>query len=229
MRAHAICLLFAFAALDGVRGGDVVAGPIQSGSATIPYRAGEHLQDRLPPGAEAVTVVFGNPRPFTMPAPEGMDVWEYRTRQAEAVAVVRPVTMSGQLAPASDWIFSTVVADVVDVLKSGATGLLQADQRILTFLTAGGSLRIGKALVTAVDASTEPLRIGATYVVFFFLDPSGALRASPYTRYELSGSRLRTLDVDLPSRVLAEQAATILARIRGAAELPPVYPQVAAR
>lgn len=196
---------------------------------TIPYRRGEHLQDRLPPGADAVTVVSNNPRPFSLPAPAGMDEMEYHTREAAAVAVVRPTKATGELADTSDWIFSTIDADVVEVLKPAAQGQLQPDQKTVRFRAAGGSMRIGSTQVTALDATIEPIRIGATYLIFFFIEPTGTLRASPYRRFELDADQFRTLDVGRPTKLLPGGAPAVLARIRAASTLPPAYKKDGAR
>jgi len=195
-------------------------------SIVVPYRTGEHIVDRVPPGTQSVVIALAGDDPMLLPMPEGMEELEYLTRQFDVAAVVRVTRMQGELTPASDWVFTNVDAQVLDVLKEGP-GLTEG-QNSITFRASGGTVvRNGMRISTL--ANSDEIQPGRTYLLFLWADASGTLRTSPEGEFEIVGSKIRRLAGDRRGELLDGDKSERLASVRAKRLSPRVWPKGDAR
>lgn len=192
----------------------------------VPYRTGEHIADRVPPGTQSVVITLAGDDPMLLPIPEGMEELEYLTRQFDVATVVRVTRMQGELTPASDWVFSNVEAQVLDVLKEGP-GLADGQNHI-SFRASGGTVvRNGMRISTLADF--DELQPGKTYLLFLWADATGALRTSQEGEFEVVDAKLRRLAGDRRGEFLDRDKSELMATVRAKRLSPRVWPKGDAR
>jgi len=157
--------------------------PVQS-DGSVPYKKGADILSRVPLGTRAVRLVQHGSTPLRVAPPDGMPEWEFRTRNAAAVALIQVASRVGASTPTRDWVDSTVSALVLEVLKSDGAGELAANQTI-TWTEPGGEVVLAGVHVVAEKRWAVPLRVGATYYAFLGRDAEGRWQAPATEIYEV--------------------------------------------
>lgn len=190
------------------------------------YRDGEDLSLRLPLGEDAVTFLFDRVPGVLLTPPNDMAFEEFLTREADAVAVVRPQAIRGELNARRDWIQSVVDADVISVLKTTTDARLSEANTRVVFRLSGGSTMLNGVQVTAAVTGVQPLQVGATYLVFLVTGPGGLFAMGPRAIYELSGDLLRCVDIgDVQVPFNNTQYLRVADKVRRARFLPRIAPR----
>ena len=130
----------------------------------VDRQRGRPITDVLQPTDEVVEIVEWQPAGVPPLPPQGRTQLQQMTFEASAVFVVTVDSVTGTVSPEGDWIESSVVAAVSEVLKNSEPP--SQPGHLLTFGATGGEIAIGSQKIRASLPESVPFKTGRSYLVF---------------------------------------------------------------
>ncbi len=193
-----------------------------------PFEHGKRLSDYARPGEAEVDVEKHNVPPFLdFGGDSADDELRALTQTSDAAAILRVVSVTSSPTFDDQWIKSSVVAVVEQVLKrgEGLAGLAVGDR--LEFNVDGGVLAVGGVTVRAKAMSVRLPEPGRAYLYFFgvdpitFVPPDTRLRVprlvpfDPGHTFEIDGDVVKRLRTDVKGALDdAPGADSVVAKVR---------------
>jgi hypothetical protein len=189
------------------------------------FQKGVSIAERLDPSEDTVLLVKLDAPPALAKSDE-MTTFEFLTRLADAVAIVRVLSVTGMLNESRDWVTSSIEVECDEVLKSLDDSQPASGQR-LVFREQDGEARVGTTRVVAQRRWAVAMEEGNRYLVFMQSTPDGTFQTfgseGSYLLHDESLTRLVRLEhgASSESSVSASAARQEIAR---AAALPTIKP-----
>lgn len=155
--------------------------------------------------------------PLEVLPPAGVSVLDWMLQVSDAALIVSVDDTVSRLTAQDEWIRSTALATVLNVLKSPSPQNLRPSQHV-TFEQEGGQALVGGVQVTAVLPRARLVARGERYLVFAAVNKkTGALVVGPEGLYWVdpgSGTLQRLADVRGPNEIQGASVDDVLARVR---------------
>jgi hypothetical protein len=130
----------------------------------VDRKPGRPITEELLPTDEVLQVEEWQPPGVPPRPPQGRSRLQQMTIEASAVFVVTVDSVTGTLSLEGDWIDSSVVAAVSQVLKNSDPPAQSG--HLLTFGATGGEIAIGSQKIRATLKDNHPFEPGRSYLVF---------------------------------------------------------------